>query len=171
MKKIAVITSTRAEYGILHPLIQRIDNDPELSLKLIVTGTHLSDKYGRTVSFIEKDGFPIAEEIPILEEENDAFHVSLTMANALSRFAACFRDMRPDMAVILGDRTEMLAVAEAAMIAGIPIAHLHGGELTEGAVDDCVRHSITKMSFLHFTSAEQYRKRVIQLGEGTVPGL
>lgn len=165
MKKIAVITSTRAEYGILHPLIQRIDNDPELSLKLIVTGTHLSDKYGRTVSFIEKDGFPIAEEIPILEEENDAFHVSLTMANALSRFAACFRDMRPDMAVILGDRTEMLAVAEAAMIAGIPIAHLHGGELTEGAVDDCVRHSITKMSFLHFTSAEQYRKRVIQLGE------
>lgn len=165
MKKIAVVTATRAEYGLLIPLIQEIDGDSELELNLIVTGTHLSDKYGHTIDAIRRDGFLIAQEIPILENGNTSYDISLTMANAIKGFAGCFRDNRPDMVVILGDRTEMLGVAAAAMNERIPIAHIHGGEVTEGAVDDCIRHAITKMSYLHFTSAEVYRKRVIQLGE------
>ena len=165
MKKIAVITATRAEYGLLIPLIRRITEDAELELCLIVTGTHLSDKYGCTINAIRKDGFLIAHEIPILEDGNTSFDISLTMANATKGFAACFRDDRPDMVVILGDRTEMLGVAVAAMNERIPIAHIHGGEVTEGAVDDCIRHALTKISYLHFTSAEVYRKRVIQMGE------
>ena len=165
MKKIAVVTATRAEYGILTPLIRAIQNDQELELELIVTGTHLSEKYGCTKSFIEADGFPISHEVPILEDGNTPYDISMTMANAITGFAACLRDDRPDMLVILGDRTEMLGVAAAAMNERIPIAHLHGGEVTEGAVDDCVRHALTKMSYLHFTAAQAYKKRVIQLGE------
>ena len=165
MKKIAVVTATRAEYGILTPLIKAVYDDKELELDLIVTGTHLSEKHGYTKKFIEMDGFPISHEIPILEEGNTPFDISITMANAIRGFAECFRDDRPDMVVILGDRTEMLGIASTAMNERIPIAHLHGGEVTEGAVDDCVRHALSKMSYLHFTSTEAYRKRVIQLGE------
>lgn len=165
MKKIAVVTATRAEYGILTPLIRAIDNDRELQLQLLVTGTHLSEKHGYTRKFIEEDGFRIDHDIPILEDGNTPYDISVTMANAINGFAKCFRDDRPDMLVILGDRTEMLGVAAAAMNERIPIAHLHGGEVTEGAVDDCVRHAISKMSYYHFTSTEAYRRRVIQLGE------
>ncbi|MBR1383472.1 MAG: UDP-N-acetylglucosamine 2-epimerase (hydrolyzing) [Ruminococcus sp.] len=165
MKKIAVVTATRAEYGLLTPLIRAIYQEPELELELIVTGMHLSEKYGYTKNAIENDGFPIAYEIPILDEDNSPRGISYTMASALKQFADCFKTSRPDILVILGDRTEMLAVAIAAMNECIPIAHIAGGEITEGAVDDCIRHSITKMSYLHFTTAEPYRKRVIQLGE------
>ena len=165
MKKIAVVTATRAEYGILTPLIKAINDDDELDLELIVTGTHLSEKHGNTIKFIRNDGFPIAHELPILEDGNTPYDISVTMANALLRTAECLRDDRPDMMVILGDRTEMLGIAAAAMNERIPIAHLHGGEVTEGAVDDCVRHALSKMSYLHFTSTEVYRRRVIQLGE------
>lgn len=165
MKKIAIVTATRAEYGLLTPLIRRVIEDNELELDLIVTGAHLSAKYGHTIDAIRGDGFPITCEIPILDEENTPYGISITMANAIKGFAACFRDDRPDMVVILGDRTEMLGVASAAMNERIPIAHIHGGEVTEGAVDDCVRHAITKMSYLHFTSTDTYRRRVIQLGE------
>ncbi|MBO7474073.1 MAG: UDP-N-acetylglucosamine 2-epimerase (hydrolyzing) [Ruminococcus sp.] len=165
MKKIAVVTATRAEYGILTPLIRAVNDDTELELELIVTGTHLIEKYGYTLKFIEKDGFPIAHKIPILEAGNTPYDISITMANAIRGFAECFRDDRPDMVVILGDRTEMLGIAAAAMNERIPIAHLHGGEVTEGAVDDCVRHALSKMSYLHFTSTEVYRNRVVQLGE------
>ncbi len=165
MKKIAVVTATRAEYGILTPLIKAINDDDELELELIVTGTHLSEKHGNTIKFIRNDGFPIAHELPILEDGNTPYDISVTMANALLRTAECLRDDRPDMMVILGDRTEMLGIAAAAMNERIPIAHLHGGEVTEGAVDDCVRHALSKMSYLHFTSTEVYRRRVIQLGE------
>lgn len=165
MKKIAIVTATRAEYGILTPLIRKVNDDKELELDLIVTGTHLSKKYGDTVSFIEEDGFPIARLIPIMEEGNTPYDISLIMANAIKGFAKYFQEDRPDMVIILGDRTEMLGIACAAMNERIPIAHLHGGEVTRGAVDDCVRHALTKMSYLHFTSAEEYRKRVIQLGE------
>ena len=165
MKKIAVVTADRAEYGILTPLLRRIWSDSGLKLDLIVTGTHLSERHGMTVKFIEEDGFPISHRIPILEEGNTPCHISFTMANALKKFATCFRDDVPEMVVILGDRTEMLGVACAAMNERIPIAHIHGGEITEGAVDDCVRHALTKMSYLHFTSTEEYRKRVIQMGE------
>ena len=165
MKKIAVVTATRAEYGILTPLIKAINDDDELELELIVTGTHLSEKHGNTIKFIRNDGFPIAHELPILEDGNTPYDISVTMANALLRTAECLRDDRPDMMVILGDRTEMLGIAAAAMNERIPIAHLHGGEVTEGAVDDCVRHALSKMSYLHFTATEVYRRRVIQLGE------
>ena len=165
MKRVAVVTATRAEYGILTPLIKAINDDNDLELDLIVTGTHLSEKHGYTKKFIEADGFPIAHEIPILENGNTPYDISITMANAIKGFAECFKNDRPDMIVILGDRTEMLGIASAAMNERIPIAHLHGGEVTEGAVDDCVRHALSKMSYLHFTSTEVYRKRVIQLGE------
>lgn len=165
MKKIAIVTATRAEYGILKPFIKKVYDDPELELNLIVTGTHLSKKHGMTINEIKKDGLPISCEIAILEEENTPYDISVTMANAIEGFAKYFKDDRPDMVVILGDRTEMLGVASAAMNERIPIAHIHGGEVTEGAVDDCVRHALSKMSYLHFVATEDYRKRVIQLGE------
>lgn len=165
MNRIAVVTATRAEYGLLSPLIRRIDEDSTLELDLIVSGAHLSAKYGYTVDEIVNDGFKINHEIPILDVDNSPLGVSVTMANTLKGFAECFRDDRPDIAIILGDRTEMLSVAAAALNERIPIAHIHGGEVTEGAVDDCIRHAITKMSYLHFTSTEVYRQRVIQLGE------
>lgn len=165
MKKVAVVTATRAEYGLLNPLIRRIQEDDILELDLIATGTHLSNKHGYTIDEIRNDGFSVAHEIDILEDDNTAYGIAHTMANATKRFAECFRDDRPDMLVILGDRTEMLGVASAALIDRIPIAHIHGGEVTEGAVDDCVRHAITKMSYLHFTATEEYRRRVMQLGE------
>ena len=165
MKKIAVVTATRAEYGILRPLICRLQKDTEFELQLIVTGMHLSEKYGNTQVEIEKDKIPVFRKISILEDGNSAYDVSVTMANALCRFAGYFRDEKPDMVSVLGDRTEILGICAAAMNEGIPIAHLHGGELTEGAVDDCIRHAVTKMSYLHFTASETYRNRVIQLGE------
>lgn len=165
MKKIAVVTATRAEYGILMPLLKAIEADTDLILDLIVTGTHLSEKHGYTKNHIIEDGFTITHEVPILEDNDTPCGISITMSNAIKGFAECFRKGRPDMLVILGDRTEMLGIAGAAMNERIPIAHLHGGEVTEGAVDDCVRHAVTKMSYLHFTSTEVYRKRVIQLGE------
>ena len=139
MKKIAVVTATRAEYGILRPLICRLQKDTEFELQLIVTGMHLSEKYGNTQVEIEKDKIPVFRKIPILEDGNSAYDVSVTMANALCRFAGYFRDEKPDMVIVLGDRTEILGICAAAMNEGIPIAHLHGGELTEGAVDDCIR--------------------------------
>ncbi len=165
MKNIGVVTSNRAEYGILTPLLCRINEDDELDLSLYVTGAHLSSKYGNTVEQIKKDGLPIAAEVPILEEGNSAKDISKTMANAINGFSELFSGDRPDMLVILGDRTEMLGVAIAAMNENIPIAHIHGGEVTEGAVDDCIRHAITKMSYLHFASTEEYRNRIIQMGE------
>lgn len=165
MKKVAVVTATRAEYGILRPLLMRLNQEKEIELQLLVTGTHLSEKYGKTENEIIKDDFSIFERIPILEEGNSAYDVSCTMANAIKGFADYFRREKPALLVVLGDRTEMLGVCSAAMNERIPIAHLHGGELTEGAVDDCVRHAITKMSYLHFPAAEIYRKRIIGLGE------
>lgn len=165
MRTIAVVTSTRAEYGILYPLIRRILSDPDLSLQLYVTGTHLSEKHGYTIKEIEKDNVPIYKKIPILEEGNSSVDITRTMANAMTGFSKYFHESRSDMLVLLGDRTEILAVALAAMNENIPIAHIHGGEVTEGAVDDAVRHCLSKLSYLHFTSTEVYRHRVIQLGE------
>ena len=165
MKKIAVVTATRAEYGLLAPLIKKIQGDEVLDLDLIVTGAHLSNRQGHTIDDIIRDGFPISHEIDILDDDNTPYGISLTMSNALRGFAECFRNDRPNLVILLGDRTELLSVASAALNERIPIAHIHGGEVTEGAVDDCIRHAITKMSFLHFTSTEEYRRRVIQLGE------
>lgn len=166
MRKICVVTGTRAEYGLLSRLIGLIHDSAETQLQLIATNMHLSSKYGNTYLEIEKDGFTIDKKIPILEEGNDDANATLkSMSKALSGFADAYDGLKPDMVVVLGDRYEILAAATAALIERIPTAHIHGGEITEGAYDDAIRHSITKMSHLHFTSTEEYRKRVIQLGE------
>ncbi len=165
MINIAVVTSNRAEYGILTPLLNRIEEDDELHLSLMVTGAHLAYKYGNTIEEIRKDGFDISEIIPILSDGDSAIDVSITMANAIKGFAEAFSKKKPDMLILLGDRTEMLGVAIAAMNENIAIAHIHGGEVTEGAVDDRVRHALTKLSFIHFAGTEIYRNRIIQMGE------
>ena len=165
MKKITIVTATRAEYGILHPLIMRLLACDQWETQVVVTGTHLEEEFGYTCREIEQDGVPVYRKIPITEKGDDAYAVSRTMANALCGFGAYFKEEKPDLLILLGDRTEMLAIASAAMNARIPIAHLHGGELTQGAVDECVRHAITKMSYLHFAAAEEYRKRIIRMGE------
>lgn len=158
MRKICVITSTRAEYGIMSNLIEKISLDENLQLQLIVTGTHLSKKFGLTYKEITA---PITKKIDIKPEKEPA----QTMALAIEKFSKGFKKLKPDLILILGDRYEIMAVAIAAMLNNIPIAHLHGGEATFGAIDEAIRHSITKMSHIHFASCEEYRKRIIQLGE------
>ena len=165
MRKICVVTGTRAEYGLLYWLIKAISEDSELDLQLIVTGMHLSPEFGSTWKRIEKDCFPIAKKIEILLSTDTAVGISKSNALGLISFSEAFAELLPDIIVLLGDRTETLAAATAALIAGIPVAHIGGGELTEGAYDEAIRHSVTKMSHLHFTANERYRKRVIQLGE------
>lgn len=165
-RKLCVVTGTRAEYGLLSRLMRMIKDSDKTQLQIIATNMHLSPKYGNTYQEIEKDGFTIDKKIPILEDGKDDANATLkSMAKALAGFADAYDELKPDMVVVLGDRYEILAAATAALIERIPIAHIHGGEITEGAYDDAIRHSITKMSHLHFTSTEQYRKRVIQLGE------
>lgn len=165
MKKVCIVTGTRAEYHLLYPLIKTISEDNELELSLVVTGSHLSEKYGNTYRDIEKDGFAINKKIPIIQEDDTPDDINAAMSQAIIGFSTYYRENNPDMVVLLGDRYELLSAAIAAMNYRIPIAHLHGGETTEGAIDECIRHAISKMSYLHFTSCEAYRKRVIQLGE------
>lgn len=164
-KKVCVVTGTRAEYHLLYPLIKAIQKDSELELLLAVTGSHLSEKYGNTYKDIERDGFSISVKIPILQGKDGPQEINAAISKAILGFSSFYETNRPDMVVLLGDRYELLAAAIAAMNYQIPMAHLHGGETTEGAIDECIRHAITKMSYLHFTSCEPYRKRVIQLGE------
>lgn len=167
MKKIAIITSTRAEYGLLYPLITELrkKEDDTFKVEVIVTGTHLDENYGMTVKEIEKDGVRIDERIPITMKSSSALDISSNQADALIKFTKLFVEKMYDAIVILGDRYEMLAIAIAAGNTRTPIFHLCGGDTTEGAIDEWIRHSITKMSYLHFTTNEQSRKRVIQLGE------
>lgn len=163
---ICVLTTTRADYGILRPLLFRLLEDSTFDLRLAVSGTHLSQAFGMTVNEIEADGFSIDCRIPILLEENSTPEtMSRVMARTLEGFSTYFETRRPELLVVLGDRYEAFAVCVAAVNSRIPITHLHGGEATEGMLDECFRHAITKMSYLHFTSTETYRKRVIQLGE------
>lgn len=165
MKKIAVFTGTRAEYGLLYWLMKEIEGDDSLELQLIVSGMHLSPEFGYTLESIEGDGFQVSEKVEMLLSSSTDVGVVKSIGLGVIGFADALDRLRPDCLVILGDRFEALAVAQAAMIMQIPIAHLHGGELTEGLIDEAIRHSITKMAQLHFTSAEVYRNRVIQLGE------
>ncbi|MCA9766660.1 MAG: UDP-N-acetylglucosamine 2-epimerase (hydrolyzing) [Carnobacterium sp.] len=165
MKKICVVTGTRAEYGLLMPLLERIKNDEELDLQLLVTGMHLSPEFGLTYKLIEADGYKIDEKVAILLSSDTPVGISKSMGLGMIGFSESFERLQPDMVILLGDRYETFAAAATASTARIPIAHLHGGETTEGAFDEAFRHAITKMSVLHFTSAELYRKRVIQLGE------
>lgn len=163
--KICVITGSRAEYGLLKPLIASIQSDPDLILQLIVTGMHLSSEFGFTYQEIENDGFPIEDKIEILVSADTSCAIAKSMGLGLIGFADSFKRLKPDMIVLLGDRFEIFAAASTAMVFKIPLAHIHGGEATIGLIDEAIRHSITKMSFLHFTSTELYRQRVIQLGE------
>ena len=165
MRKICVITGTRAEFGLLRPLIELIVNDKELQLQLIATGMHLSPEFGYTLNEITDVGFVVDKKVECLLSSDTSVGVSKTIALAVSGFADALESLQPDLVVVLGDRTEILGAVIAAAMANIPIAHLHGGETTEGAYDEGIRHSITKFSHLHFTSTEAYRKRVIQLGE------
>ena len=165
IKKICVITGSRAEYGLLRKLIKILDVSELFQLQLIVTGSHLSKKFGETLNEVEGDGFKINSKIDINLVSDTPIGISKSTSIGLSGFADEFELLNPDMILVLGDRFEILSAVIAAMFARIPIAHIHGGELTEGAIDDAIRHSITKFSHLHFVGNEVYRKRVIQLGE------
>lgn len=164
-KKICVITGSRADYGLLRLLMRRIHDAPELMLQLIVTGMHLSPEFGLTYCEIEGDGFRIDRKVEMLTSSDTVVGVAKSMGLGLIGFADALSELKPDMVVVLGDRFEIFSAVSAALIARIPVAHLHGGETTEGAFDESLRHSITKMSYLHFTATEEYRQRVIQLGE------
>lgn len=164
MKKICVVTGTRAEYGLLYWLLKEIEADKELQLQVIVTGMHLSPEFGLTYKEIEKE-FSVNKKIEMLLSSDTSIGISKSMGLAQISFSEAYEELQPDIVVVLGDRYEIFSATSAAMIARIPIAHLHGGEKTEGAFDESIRHSITKMSHLHFTATEEYKNRVIQLGE------
>ena len=164
MRKICVVTGTRAEFGLLTPLMKEIAADPELALQLIVTGMHLSPEFGMTVEAIEKE-FTVDKKAEILLSSDTPVGVAKSMGLAQISLAEAFAELSPDILLVLGDRFEILAAVSTALVANIPVAHLSGGELTYGAVDDSIRHAITKMSHLHFTATEEYRQRVIRMGE------
>lgn len=164
-KKVCVVTGTRAEYGLFYPLLKRMKKDDFFELQILVTGMHLSPEFGLTYQEIEEDGFLINEKVEMLLSSDTGVGVSKSIGLGIIGFADAFDRLKPDLVVLLGDRFETFAAAVSAFVAKIPIAHLYGGEVTEGVIDDAFRHSITKMSYLHFTSAEEYKKRVIQLGE------
>lgn len=164
MKKICAITSTRAEYGLIRPVIEKIDKHPDLQLQLFITGTHLEEKYGYTIDEIEKDGYNIDAKAKIICGESKAEIIG-TMSKALIKAGEALKDLKPDMIMLDGDRYEMPPIALAAVILNIPVAHIGGGDVTEGAYDDYFRHTLTKLSTLHFPTTEVYRKRIIQMGE------
>ncbi len=164
-RKICVITGTRAEYGIMSLLMKSLQNDPKVELQIIVTNMHLSPEFGLTYKEIEADGFKIDKKVEMLLSSDTHTGTVKSMGVASIGFADVYEELNPDLIVILGDRYEMLAASSAALIFGIPVAHLHGGEISEGAYDDAIRHAITKLSYLHLTSTEEYRHRVIQMGE------
>ncbi len=164
-RKICIVTGSRAEYGLLRPLLEEIRADKNLSLQLIVTGMHLSKEFGLTYKEIVKDKFKIDAKIKMLSNSDNSVDISKSMGVAMEPFAKAYKRLNPDIIVVLGDRFEILAAVTAAMICRIPMAHLNGGERTEGVIDEAIRHAITKMSHLHFTATREYRKRVIQLGE------
>lgn len=164
-RKICFVTGTRAEYGILSRLMLSLKKDDSVELQIIATNMHLSPEFGMTVREIEDDGLRVDRKVEMLLSSDTAVGTVKSMGLASIGLADAYADLEPDLIVILGDRYEMLAAASAALIFGIPVAHLHGGEITEGAYDDSIRHAITKLSFLHFTSTEEYRDNVIQMGE------
>jgi len=164
-RKICVVTGTRAEYGLLYWIIKGINDDPDLELQLIVTGMHLSSEFGLTVRDIEKDGFPISEKVDMLLSSDTESAIAISMGIGMIGFSKAYERLQPDVIVVLGDRFEILSAVSAAIPFRIPVAHIHGGESTEGAIDEQIRHAITKMSHMHFTATEIYRSRVVQMGE------
>jgi len=164
-RTIAVVTGSRADYGLQYWVIRALHESSIFTLQLIVTGSHLSDAFGRTVDQIRADGFPIAAEVPMIAADDSEWAMARSTGDGVTGMADAFRRLAPDLVIMPGDRFEILAAATAAMLMGIPIAHLHGGEVTEGAVDESIRHAVSKMSALHFVSAEPYRQRLIRMGE------
>lgn len=167
MRRIAVVTGTRAEYGLLKNTLVEIKKSINLKLHLIVTGAHLSEEYGYTVREIEEDGFDIEERIPILLKNSNKDGISKEMGLLMIQLSQTFERLKPDILLILGDRYEIFAAASVAMVMNIPIAHISGGEITEGAIDEQIRHSITKMSHIHFPGAEIYAENIMNMGEET----
>ena len=164
-KRIAVVTSSRADYGYLLPVIRELSQAPEFDLQLIVSGSHLSAAHGSTVEAIEEDGFPIAERVEIVTDSDAAADIAKSIGIGVMGFADAYSRLDPDLLLLLGDRFEMLAAAAAMLPFAKPIAHIAGGESSEGAIDEAIRHSLTKMSHLHFVQTSQYRDRVVQMGE------
>ena len=164
-RKICVVTGGRPDYGLLRWLMEDIRSDARLALQVAVTGMHLAPEFGSTVHEIEADGFAIDARIDVQLADDTPVSIAKSVGFGVSGFANALQQLRPDLLVVLGDRFEILAAVQAAMLARIPIAHIHGGELTEGAVDDAIRHAVTKMSHLHFAAAEPYRRRIVQMGE------
>lgn len=165
MRKICFVTGTRAEYGLLSRLMRLVKEDNDLRLQVIATNMHLMPEYGETYKEIEKDGFTIDKKVYMHKPSDNAHGIILSMAEEMQGMNDALSELKPDILVLLGDRYEILVAAQVALIHRVPIAHIHGGEVTEGAFDDAIRHSVTKMSSLHFTSCEEYRHRVIQMGE------
>jgi len=165
MRKICIFTGSRAEYGLLRWVMQGIQDSPELTLKVVATGMHLSPEFGMTIQEIRADGFEADETIEILLSSDTPAAICKSMGLALIGYGEALQRLKPDMVLVLGDRFETFCMAAAAQVSRVPVAHIHGGETTEGAIDEAFRHSITKMSHLHFASCEVYRQRIIQLGE------
>lgn len=165
MRTIAVVTMARSDYGIYRPVLERIQQDSDLNLNLVVGGMHLAPEFGLTVRDIEADGYAIAERVEMLLSSDSPVGLSKSMGIGTMGFATAFERLQPDMLLVLGDRFEMHAAVVAALPFAIPLAHIHGGEATEGLIDEAIRHSITKMSHVHFVATETYGKRVIQMGE------
>jgi GDP/UDP-N,N'-diacetylbacillosamine 2-epimerase (hydrolysing) len=164
-RKICVVTGSRADYGLLRWLMQEIKKDPILELQIMVTGMHLSETFGLTYQEIETDGFKINEKVEVLNDNDSGVSIAKSIGLGVTGCALALEKLNPDLIVLLGDRFEIFAAATAALVLTIPVAHLHGGEVTTGAFDESFRHAITKMSHIHFVAAEEYRNRVIQLGE------
>jgi UDP-N-acetylglucosamine 2-epimerase (non-hydrolysing)/GDP/UDP-N,N'-diacetylbacillosamine 2-epimerase (hydrolysing) len=165
MRKIAVVTGTRAEYGHLFWIIKGIHESPELELQLVVTGMHLSPEFGMTVKEIENDGFPITERVEMLLSSDTETVIAISMGIGMIGFANVYERLKPDILVVLGDRFEILSAVSASIPFRIPVAHIHGGETTEGVIDEPIRHSISKMSHVHFPTTKKYEKRILQMGE------
>ena len=164
-KKILVVTGGRAEYGILKPLLEEIKFSKKLRLNLVVTGTHLSNEFGYTISEIKKDKFSISDKIEIILSSDSTISIAKSMGLLMISFSETLARLKPDIVILLGDRFETFAAGSACLVSRIPICHIQGGELTKAAIDDSFRHSLTKMSYFHFVYTEEYKKRVIQLGE------
>ena len=164
-RKVAVMTGTRADFGLLRPLLAELDSRADATLQLIVTGTHLSAEHGRTVSEITAAGFSVAAEVSIWSSDNSSLGTALDTGNAVAEFSRTLSALQPDVVVVLGDRLEAFAMATAAVVLQIPVAHIHGGELTLGAMDDSLRHAITKLSYLHFATTDEHAARIVRMGE------
>lgn len=164
-RKVAVMTGTRADFGLLRPLLAELDSRADATLQLIVTGTHLSEAHGRTVGEITAAGFSVAAEVSIWSGEDSSLGAALDTGNAVAEFSRTLATLQPDVVVVLGDRLEAFAMATAAVVLQIPVAHIHGGELTLGAMDDSLRHAITKLAYLHFATTDEHADRIVRMGE------